>query len=108
MQTRTSRRNGYRGACPNVGWRTSRQDHDHEAAMTEKPRYRGRRHTSSRLPVVGRTTARCGAITTFIALTLFVTTWSAMAAPSPTASLTGASVGAGDGTEAFLAPLRQS
>ena len=76
--------------------------------MTEKPAYRGRRQTSSRLPVVGRTTARCGAITTFIALTLIVTTLSAMAAPIPTASQTGASVGAGDGTEAFLAPLRQS
>ena len=76
--------------------------------MIEKPAYRGWRQTISQLPVVPTASARCGAIITFIALTLIVTTPSAMGAPSLGLSLTGTSVGTGDGSEALWAPLRQS
>ena len=77
--------------------------------MIEKPAYRGWRQTISQLPVVPTASARCGAIITFIALiTLIVTTPSATGAPSLGLSLTGTSVGTGDGSEALWAPLRQS
>jgi hypothetical protein len=57
------------------------RDNDHEAAMTENPRYRGRRQTRDRLPVGRTRAARGGAIATLIALILLVTTASAMGAP---------------------------
>ena len=76
--------------------------------MTEQPADRGRRQTRSWLPACRTTAARSAAVTTFIALTLIVTTSSAMGAPSLTAPQTGGRVGAGNGSETLHAPLRQS
>jgi hypothetical protein len=76
--------------------------------MTEKPGFRGRGQTRDRLPVGRISTARCAAVTTFMALILIVNTASAMGAPSVMASAPGAGAGPGNGTEALLAPLGQS
>jgi hypothetical protein len=76
--------------------------------MITKPAYRGWPQTISQLPVPPTAAARCGAIITFIALTLILTTSSAMGSPSLGPSLTGASVETGDGSEALRAPLQQS
>jgi hypothetical protein len=49
--------------------------------MTENPAYHGRRLTRGWLAIGRPTAARCAVVTTFIALTLIVTTSSAMGAP---------------------------
>jgi hypothetical protein len=75
--------------------------------MNEKPRHRGRRQISCRCAAYHTTTTRCGVLATFIALLLIiVNSSSAIGAPS-LVFLTGAGVGAGDGSEALLVPLRQ-
>jgi hypothetical protein len=64
-----------------MGERTPGRDDHHEAAMTEDSGYRGRRQTRGRLQIRRTTAARCGAVATFIALTILTTSTSAMGAP---------------------------
>ena len=108
MQTRTSREDGYRGACPRVGESTPGQDDEHEAAMTEKPEPCGRRQARGRRPASRAAAARCGVAVALIALILIGNTDSAMGSPGVVGSPTGAGAGAGNGAAALLAPLRQA